>query len=63
MSGGTSESSAEGTKHSYSEAEKVAFVDWMNTALTDDAEARVYLPINPATSGLFEKIKDGIILW
>ena len=63
MSGGTSESSAEGTKHSYSEAERIAFVDWINSALKDDAEARVYLPINAATSDVFEKIKDGIILW
>lgn len=63
VSGGTSESSAEGTKHSYSEAERVAFVDWINTALKDDKEAQVYLPINPATSDVFEKIKDGIILW
>lgn len=62
VSGGTSESSAEGTKHSYSEAERVAFVDWINTALKDDREAQVYLPINPATSDVFEKIKDGIIL-
>lgn len=63
MSGGTSESSAEGTIHSYSEAERVAFVDWMNSALKEDVEARVYLPINPATSDVFEKIKDGILLW
>ena len=63
VSGGTSESSAEGTKHSYSEAERVAFVDWINTALKDDAEAQVYLPIDPASSDVFEKIKDGIILW
>lgn len=62
VSGGTSESSAEGTKHSYSEAERIAFVDWINSALKDDAEARVYLPINAATSDVFEKIKDGIIL-
>ncbi|CAH3045459.1 unnamed protein product [Porites lobata] len=61
-SGGTSESSAEGTKHSYSEAERVAFVDWINTALKDDKEAQAYLPINPATSDVFEKMKDGIIL-
>lgn len=62
VSGGTSESSAEGTIHSYSEAERVAFVDWMNSALKEDVEACVYLPINPATSDVFEKIKDGILL-
>lgn len=58
-----SESSAEGTKHSLSEAEKVAFVDWINTALQDDAEAKTYLPMDPATQDLFVRIKDGIILW
>ena len=63
MSGGTSESSAEGTKHTYSEAERVAFVDWINTALKDDQEAQAYLPLDPATADVFEKMKDGIILW
>ncbi|XP_022782444.1 plastin-3-like [Stylophora pistillata] len=62
ISGGTSESSAEGTKHTFSEAEKVAFVDWINTALQDDAEAKAYLPMDPATQDLFVKINDGIIL-
>ncbi|KAJ7392218.1 hypothetical protein OS493_013594 [Desmophyllum pertusum] len=61
-SGGTSESSAEGTKHTYSDAERVAFVDWINTALQDDTEAKAYLPMNPVTSELFEKMNDGIIL-
>ena len=61
--GGTSESSAEGTKHSYSEAEKVAFVDWINTSLQDDPLVKSYLPINPSTSDIFQKIQDGIILW
>lgn len=61
-SGGTSESSAEGTKHSYSDAERVAFADWMNTALQDDKEAKAYLPFDPATQDIFTKIQDGIIL-
>lgn len=62
-SGGMSESSAEGTKHSYSDAERVAFADWMNTALKDDAEAKAYLPIDPSTQDIFTKIQDGILLW
>lgn len=62
ISGGTSESSAEGTKHTLAEAEKVAFADWINTALQDDAEAKAYLPMDPATQDLFVKINDGIIL-
>ncbi|KAJ7392220.1 Plastin-3 [Desmophyllum pertusum] len=62
-SGGTSESSSTDTKHSYSEEERVAFVNWINTALQEDADVKAYLPIDPATSEIFEKIrKDGIIL-
>ena len=61
--GGTSKISTEGTKHSFIEAEKVAFVDWINTALQDDEEVKAYLPLNPETSDVFGKIKNGIILW
>lgn len=63
--GGTSESSAEGTTHSYSEAENFAFCDWINSALKDDAEAcDRYLPIDASSKGtdLFEKVKDGVLL-
>ncbi|EDL20942.1 mCG10241, isoform CRA_a [Mus musculus] len=34
--GGTSSISSEGTQHSYSEEEKVAFVNWINKALEND---------------------------
>lgn len=64
--GGTSDSSAEGTTHTYSEAESFAFVDWINSALKDDAEAsKKYLPIDDSNAGidLFEKVKDGVLLW
>lgn len=60
---GTSESSAEGTKHSYSEGELVAFVDWIKTSLKDDEEFKAYLPINSKGQEIFTKLKDGIILW
>ena len=64
--GGTSESSAEGTTHTYSEAENYAFIDWINSALKEDEEAaRKYLPIDPSNQGaeLFQKVKDGVVLW
>ena len=59
-----SEGPSESSKHSYQEAEREAFVEWINTALKDDKEAKPYLPINPTDEKeVFEKIKDGIILW
>ena len=59
-----SEGSSESSKHSYQEAEREAFVEWINTALKDDKETKAYLPINPTDEKeVFEKIKDGIILW
>lgn len=64
--GGTSIGSAEGTTHSYSEAENFAFIDWINSALKDDEEAaRKYLSIKVDNKGndLFEKCKDGVLLW
>nr|XP_010350183.1 plastin-1-like [Saimiri boliviensis boliviensis] len=36
--GGTSSISSEGTQHSYSEDEKVAFVNWINKALENDPD-------------------------
>ena len=63
VSGGTSESSAAGTRHSYFEGERVAFVDWIKTALKDDEEFKTYLPIDSTSQEIFTKIKDGIILW
>ena len=59
-----SEGPSESSKHSYQEAEREAFVEWINTALKDDKETNPYLPINPTDEKeVFEKIKDGIILW
>lgn len=64
--GGTSVGSADGTTHSYAEAENVAFIDWINSALKDDEEAaRKYLPVKVDNKGadLFQKCKDGVLLW
>lgn len=60
--GGNSEQSSEGTQHSFSVEERVAFVNWINTALQCDPECRDYLPMDPETDDLFKSVKDGIIL-
>uniref|UniRef100_A0A7N8XIF6 Lymphocyte cytosolic protein 1 (L-plastin) n=1 Tax=Mastacembelus armatus TaxID=205130 RepID=A0A7N8XIF6_9TELE len=57
---GTSEQS--GTQHSYSEEEKVAFVNWINKALEKDADCKHVLPMDPNTNDLFTAMGDGIVL-
>lgn len=57
--GGSTESSAEGTKHTSSEAEEEAFRDWINEQLKRDPDCQKYLPIKKET--LMESLKDGII--
>ncbi|OXB83109.1 UNVERIFIED_CONTAM: hypothetical protein H355_016673 [Colinus virginianus] len=60
--GGTSSISTEGTQHSYSEEEKVAFVNWINKALQDDPDCKHILPMNPSDGSLFKSLADGILL-
>ncbi|NXT37802.1 PLSI protein, partial [Pelecanoides urinatrix] len=60
--GGTSAISSEGTQHSYSEEEKVAFVNWINKALQDDPDCKHRLPMNPSDASLFKSLADGILL-
>ncbi|XP_042354971.1 plastin-3 [Plectropomus leopardus] len=60
--GGTSELSSEGTQHSYSEEERFAFVNWINTALEKDRDCKHVLPMDPNTESLFTSVKDGIVL-
>ncbi|NXK51021.1 PLSI protein, partial [Chauna torquata] len=60
--GGTSAISTEGTQHSYSEEEKVAFVNWINKALQDDPDCKHLLPMNPSDASLFKSLADGILL-
>ncbi|CAB1418500.1 unnamed protein product [Pleuronectes platessa] len=57
---GTSEQS--GTTHSYSEEEKVAFVNWINKALEKDVDCKHVLPMDPSTNDLFTAMGDGIVL-
>ena len=61
--GGLSTASAEGTAHSFSEEEKLAFVDWINFQLAEDADLQKVLPIAEDGDGLFKAVHDGIVLW
>ncbi|KAK5622639.1 Plastin-3 [Crenichthys baileyi] len=60
--GGTSELSSEGTQHSFSEEERYAFVNWINTTLEKDPDCQHVLPMNPNTDSLFMAVGDGIVL-
>ncbi|XP_023260559.1 plastin-3 [Seriola lalandi dorsalis] len=60
--GGTSELSSEGTQHSFSEEERYAFVNWINTALEKDPDSQHVLPMDPNTDSLFTSVGDGIVL-
>lgn len=60
--GGTSDNSSEGTQHSYSDEEKVAFVNWINKALAKDSDCDHLLPMNPDNDSLFTSVCDGILL-
>ncbi|KAM9847205.1 plastin-3 isoform 1-T2 [Aulostomus maculatus] len=60
--GGTSELSSEGTQHSFSEEERYAFVNWINTALEKDVDCHHVLPMDPNTDSLFTSVGDGIVL-
>ena len=58
---GLSEASAEGTQHSFSEEEKLAFVDWINFQLENDPDVKHKLPIQEGGTALFMAVDDGII--
>lgn len=60
--GGTSELSSEGTQHSFSEEERFAFVNWINSALEKDPDCQHVLPMDPNTDSLFTSLGDGIVL-
>lgn len=66
IQGGVSQSSADGTTHSLTDSERMAFCDWINSTLEDDKDlSRLgLLPVDPTSeSDLFQKIQNGIILW
>lgn len=60
--GGMSEASSEGTTHSVRLEEQLAFSDWINTNLGHDPDLKHLLPIDPEGKGLYDSVKDGILL-
>lgn len=51
-----------GAHHTFSEEEKQAFSEHINICLGNDPDLKVLLPLNPESTDLFEKTKDGRIL-
>ncbi|CAG7726586.1 unnamed protein product [Allacma fusca] len=60
--GGMSKASSEGTTHSVRFEEQLAFSHWINDHLGHDPDLKHLLPIDPEGKGLYEKVKDGILL-
>ncbi|XP_024959552.1 fimbrin-4-like isoform X3 [Cynara cardunculus var. scolymus] len=48
--------------HTIDESEKQSYVAHINSYLRDDPFMKQFLPINPATNGLFELARDGVLL-
>ena len=61
--GGMSEASSAGTTHSVRIEEQLAFSHWINDHLGHDKDLKHLLPIDPEGKGLYDKVKDGILLW
>lgn len=61
--GGTSHASNDGTTHSVRLEEQLAFSDWINSNLQRDPDLQKLLPIDPEGKQLYDKVKDGILLW
>lgn len=59
--GGTSKNSAEGTTHSYSQEEKVAFCEWINDSLSGDPDLTM-LPLSVDDDSLFSGMHNGVLL-
>lgn len=52
-----------GTTHSVRLEEQMAFSGWINSNLEHDPDLKHLLPIDPEGKQLYEKLKDGLILW
>ncbi|ONK69248.1 uncharacterized protein A4U43_C05F20870 [Asparagus officinalis] len=48
--------------HTISQSEKASYVAHINNHLGEDRFLKKYLPIDPATNGLFDLAKDGVLL-
>eukprot|EP00163_Fabomonas_tropica_P012463 TRINITY_DN23769_c0_g1_i1.p1 TRINITY_DN23769_c0_g1~~TRINITY_DN23769_c0_g1_i1.p1 ORF type:complete len:627 (-),score=275.41 TRINITY_DN23769_c0_g1_i1:273-2153(-) len=56
------EGSSAGIQHSFSEEEKVAFVEHVNLCLRDDEDVKDRLPVSEEGLALFDACKDGVLL-
>jgi len=54
---------ASGGAHTFSEEEKISFVDFINSSLASDPLMKDKLPINPDNNDIFGACKDGLLLW
>eukprot|EP01135_Chromosphaera_perkinsii_P001057 Nk52_evm7s158 gene=Nk52_evmTU7s158 len=59
---GTSSQSAEGTTHSFSDDEKMGYVDWINSQLGGDPDLSKVLPMKEEGNHLFSSLHDGVLL-
>ncbi|OVA09239.1 Calponin homology domain [Macleaya cordata] len=48
--------------HTISETEKASYVAHINNYLREDRFLKNYLPLDPANNGLFDLVKDGVLL-
>jgi hypothetical protein len=51
------------SKHSFTETEKQAYVNFINRTLQDDVDLKGVLPISATDSSLFDVIAAGVLLW
>lgn len=51
------------TIHAVPEAEKTAFVNYINQVLAKDPVLVDKLPLDPSTDQIFTAVQDGILLW
>ena len=49
-------------KHTYSNEEKIAFCDHINSTLGADVDCEGLLPLNPESDDLFQKVSNGVLL-
>jgi len=61
--GGLSEASSEGTTHSVRIEEQMAFSHWINEHMGHDPLLQHLLPLDFEGKNLYDKVKDGILLW
>lgn len=59
---GIAEHGADEIVHTIRIEEEVAFSDWINRNLSDDADLKRHLPVGSDSGDLYKKVQDGLIL-